>query len=162
MEIEQDNRLKITNQTFFDEIALNQYVKWGALSRIIFVDCQFDELDLLGKVINSCDFKNCRVTNVSFRKCHFANSRFENCQIKDSDFTRAEFDYCSFRNCEFVKSNLRGSCLTDCEFIEPKFVKSMLNPIILRDIKLSKSNKWNEIKSSFNFEKILENLEFID
>ena len=52
---EQDNRLKIRNHTFFDEIALDSYVKWGALSRIIFVDCHFDELDLLGKVINPCE-----------------------------------------------------------------------------------------------------------
>lgn len=80
---EQDNRLKIRNQTFFDEIALNPYLKWGALSKIIFVDCHFEELDLLGKVINSCDFTNCRVTNVSFRKCQFADCRFENCQMKD-------------------------------------------------------------------------------
>ena len=82
--------------------------------------------------------------------------------MKDSDFTRAEFDDYSFRNCEFVNSDLRGSCLMDCEFIEPKFIKSILDPIILMDIKLSKSNKWNEIKNFFNFEKILDNLEFID
>lgn len=50
----------------------------------------------------------------------------------------------------------------DCEFIEPKFVKSILDSIILMDIKLSKSNKCNDIKRSFNFKKILENLEFID
>ena len=81
--LEHDNRLKIRNQTFFDEISLNQYVKWGALYKIIFLDCHFDELDLLGKVINSCDFKNCRVTNLIFRKCQFADCRFENCQLKN-------------------------------------------------------------------------------
>ena len=159
---EQDNRLKIKNQIFVDEITLNQYVKWGALAKIIFVDCHFEELDLLGKIINSCDFKNCIINNVSFRKCQFSSSRFESCQIKNSDFTRAEFDYCTFTKSQFVKSDLRGSCLMDCEFIEPKFIKSRLNPIILMDIKLLKSNKWNNIKSSFDFKKILKNLGCIE
>ena len=159
---EQDNRLKIRNQTFFDEISLNQYVKWGALSKIIFLDCHFDELDLLGKVINFCDFKNCRVTNLSFRKCQFADCRFENCQIKNSDFTRAEFDDCSFRNCEFIKSDLAASTFWDCQLIKIKFKNSRLDRIVARNIKCWKSNEPIEIKMSSNFKEILDNLEFID
>ena len=159
---EQDNRLKIRNQTFFDEISLNQYVKWGALSKIIFLDCHFDKLDLLGKVINSCDFKNCRVTNLSFRKCQFADCRFENCQIKNSDFTRAEFDDCSFRNCEFIKSDLAASTFWDCQLMKTKFKNSRLDRIVARNIKCWKSNEPIEIKMSSNFKEILDNLEFID
>ena len=68
---EKDSRLKINNQTFFDEIDLDQYIAYNALARIIFVDCHFEELDLLGKVFGSCDFKNCTFNNVSFRKCQF-------------------------------------------------------------------------------------------
>jgi len=44
----ENNRLTIRNQTFSNEIHLNQYVKWGALGGIIFLDCNFEELDLLG------------------------------------------------------------------------------------------------------------------
>lgn len=60
---EEESRLKICEQSFLDEITLEQYVKWGALSIIIFIDCRFEEIDFLGKVINSCDFKNCKFQN---------------------------------------------------------------------------------------------------
>ena len=100
---EGESRLKICDQNFLDEIALDPYVKWNALSGIIFVDCHFEEL---GKVFGSCDFKNCKFNNLSFRKCQFSNCRFENCHIVNSDLTRAEFHDCSFRNSQFLKSDL--------------------------------------------------------
>ena len=68
---EKDSRLKINTQIFLDEIYLDQYVAYNALARIIFVDCHFEELDLLGKVFGSCYFKNCTFNNVSFRKFNF-------------------------------------------------------------------------------------------
>lgn len=161
---EQNNNdwLKIKNQTFFDEIALNQYVKFNALSRIIFLDCHFDELDLLGKVINYCDFKNCRFTNLSFRKCQFGACRFENCQIKNSDFTRAEFNDCSFINCEFIKSDLAASNFWNCQIMKTKFKNSRLDHIVARNMKCWKSNELIEIKISSNFKEILKNLECVE
>ena len=88
---EEEIRLKIRNQTFTNEIDLDQYIEWNALARIIFVNCRFEELDLLGKVFGSCDFKDCKFNHLSFRKCQFSNCKFENCQIVNSDLTRAEF-----------------------------------------------------------------------
>ena len=46
---EEEIRLKIRNKTFLNETALNQYVKWNALSLINFVDCRFQEIDFLGR-----------------------------------------------------------------------------------------------------------------
>lgn len=77
--IESENRLKMDNQTFSNEIDLD------ALSLIDFVDGRFEDLDLLGKVFRSCTFKNCKFNNLSFRKCQFSNCNFENCQIVKSD-----------------------------------------------------------------------------
>ena len=48
--IENENPFKISNQTFSNEIDLDQYIEWNALSEIIWVDCRFESLDLLGKV----------------------------------------------------------------------------------------------------------------
>ena len=38
---EEESRLKIRNQTFTNEIDLDQYIEWNALAGIIFVDCRF-------------------------------------------------------------------------------------------------------------------------
>ncbi len=64
---ESENRLKISNQIFSNEIDLDQYIEWNALAGIIFVNCRFEELDLLGKVFGSCDFKDYKFNHVNFR-----------------------------------------------------------------------------------------------
>ena len=100
--LEEEIRLKIRNQTFTNEIGLDQYIEWNALAGITFVNCRFEELDLL-EGFGSCDFKDCKFNHLSFRKCQFSNCRFQNCQIIYSDLTRAEFHDCSFRNSQFLK-----------------------------------------------------------
>ena len=150
---EDEIRLKIRNKTFLNETALNQYVKWNALSLINFVDCRFEELDLLGKVFGSCDFKDCKFNHLSFRKCQFSNCKFENCQIVNSDLTRAEFDDSSFRNCEFLKSNLAASDFRRCELIETTFKHSNLNFILVKDVKVWKSKEWIEVNDFSILEK---------
>jgi len=149
---EEEIRLKIRNQTFRNEIDLDQYIEWNALAGIIFVNCRFEELDLLGKVFGSCDFKDCKFNHLSFRKCQFSNCRFQNCQIIYSDLTRAEFHDCSFRNCEFLKSDLAASNFWNCEFSETTFKHSNLNFIIVQNVKVWKSKEWVEIKDFSNFE----------
>ncbi len=51
--LEEESRLKIRNQTFRNEIDLDQYIEWNALAGIIFVNCRFEDLDLLGKVFGT-------------------------------------------------------------------------------------------------------------
>lgn len=144
---EKDSRLKINNQTFVDKIDLYHYLDYNALARIIFVDCHFEELDLLGKVFGSCNFKNCTFNNVSFRKCQFLSFRFESCQIRNSDFTRAEFFDVSFKNFNFQEVDFAASDFWRFEFIQTKFENSRLDLISARDIKCWKSNEPIEISS---------------
>jgi uncharacterized protein YjbI with pentapeptide repeats len=67
---EEENHLKSSSQRFSDRISLAQYMKWtAALSIIIFVDYNFEEIDLLGISINSCDFRNSRFNNLNFQNC---------------------------------------------------------------------------------------------
>ena len=136
---------------------MDQYIKWNTLAGIIFVNCHFDELDLLGKVFRSCDFNH-----VSFQKCQFSHWKFEHCQIMNSDLTRAEFDDSSFRNSQFLKSDLAASDFRRCELIETTFKNSNLDRIVARDLKWCKSNEPIEIKMSSNFKEILKNLECVE
>jgi len=158
---EEESRLKICNQRFSNETTLNQYVKWNALSLINFVDCRFEKIDFLGRVINFCDFKNSEFNDLSFRKCQFSNCKFENCQIVNSDLMRAEFDDSSFRNCEFLKSDLAASYFWGCEFVETTFKNSSLDFIVARDVKCWKSNELTKIKKSSSFANILKDMNLI-
>jgi uncharacterized protein YjbI with pentapeptide repeats len=152
---EEESRFKIRNQTFSNEIDLDLYIEWNALAGIIFIDCRFEELDLLGTIFGSCDFENCKFKNLSFQKCQFSNCRFQNYQIINSDLTRAQFDDSSFRNSQFLKSDLAASDFMDCEFVETKFKNSNLDLILAWDVKLWKSNKCIDSKESPNFGMIL-------
>jgi uncharacterized protein YjbI with pentapeptide repeats len=144
--------LKIRNKTFLNETALNQYVKWNALSLINFVDCRFEEIDFLGRVINVCKFKNSEFNDFRFRKCEFEKCTFENCRIVKSDLTRADFRDCNFINCEFLQSDLAGSDFWNCEFSETTFKHSNLNFITVENVKVWKSKEWVEIKDFSNFD----------
>ena len=159
--IENKNRLIISNQTFSNESDLDQYVEWDAFPLIDFVDCRFEDLDLLGKVFGSCNFENCKFNDVSLRKCQFSNCNLKNCQIVKSDLSRAEFSDSSFRNCEFLKSNLAASDFFRCELFQIKFKNSNLNLIGAQSVKVSNSKKSIEIEESSNLEKILKDRNFI-
>lgn len=155
---EEDIRLKIRNQTFRNEIDLDQYIEWNVLAGIIFVNCRFEKLDLLGKVFGSCDFKDCKLNHLSFRKCQFSNFKFENCQIVNSNITRAEFNDNSFKNSQVIKSDLAASDFRRCEFIETTFKNSNLDHIVDRDIKCWKLNQLIKIKKSSSFANILKDI----
>ena len=153
---EEEIRLKIRNKTFLNETALNQYVKWNALSLINFVDCRFEEIDFLGRSINVCKFKNSEFNYFSFRKCQFAKCTFENCRIVKSDLTRVEFRNCNFINCEFLQSDLAASDFDSCKLETTRFFKSNLNFIIVQDVKVWKSKGWVEVNDFSILEKDLD------
>ena len=131
------------------------------MSEIIWVDCRFEDLDLLGKIFGSCNFENCKFNNLSLRKCQFSNCTFQNCQIVKSDLSRAEFNDSTFKNCEFLKSDLYASDLRRCELFQIKFKNSNLNLIIARYVKVWKSKQCIEIEKSSNLEKILKDMNLI-
>lgn len=159
--IENKNRLRISNQTFSNEIVLDKYVEWDALSLINFVGCRFKEIDFLGKTVNFCIFKNSEFNDLSFRKCQFGDSTFENCQITNLDLTRAELRNCRFLNCRFTNCNLSASDFRTCEFFETTFSNTNLKSIIAEDVKLWKSNKWIKVQDKFNLEKSLKDMNLI-
>lgn len=158
---ERENRLKIRNQTFSNKIDLDIYVEWDALSEIIWVDCRFEDLDLLGTIFGSCNFKNCKFNNLSLRKCQFSNCIFQNCQIVKCDLSRAEFNDSNFKNCEFFKSDLYASDFRRCKLFQIKFKNSNLNLILARSVKVWKSKQWIEIEKSSNLEKILKDMNLL-
>ena len=164
-----ENRLKIRNQNFSNEIDLDTYIEWDALSRIHFIDCNFKKMDLLGKIINFCNFKNSKFNDLSFRKCQFGKSTFENCEFVNIDLTRAELGYCKFLNCKFGDCDLSASDFFKCVFFETRLNNSNLKLSTAEDIKFWKSNKFSksnsneffEVKNESNFEKILKDMNLL-
>ena len=149
---EEKIRFEIHNQKFLNKTALKSYMEWDALALKNFVDCRFEKIELLGKPINFCKFKNSEFNHFSFRKCQFGKCTFENCQIVKSNITRAEFRNCNFINCEFLESDLGASDFWNCNFSETRFKDSNLKFIIIEDVKVWESGEWIQIKDFSNFE----------
>ena len=97
--LEYESRLMIQNQHFSNENSLAQYIEWDTLAKIFFVNCHFEKVHLLSKVIGSCSFQNDTFNNFKARKAKFPSCYFEDCQIPNSDMTRAELYDNSFTNC---------------------------------------------------------------
>lgn len=159
--LEKGNNLEFVGEIFSNEILLDESPQCSILGEITFFDVEFRKVDFTGSNFVGCKFKNCRLKNIIFRKCEFWNSTFENCQIEKCDFTRVAFYNDNFRNCNFLYGNLRANDFSDFEFIETKFKNSNLDLIIVRSIKLWKSNQSTEIEKFSNFEKILKDLDLI-
>lgn len=156
MENQKEMYSEVSNQIFNSKIDLNPYIQYDALARIIFVNCEFNELNLLGKVFGSCEFINCKFSELSFRKCEIYNCKFENCKFENCDMTRTNFNYSKLTNSKIIQSDLRASYFFDCEFNKIIFKNNNLDNIIGRNIKFWKLNELIEIKESSNFEKTLE------
>lgn len=148
-------RLTVKNEQFSDLSDRNnlaKYIEWDALPGISFVNCSFENIHLLGKVLGSCSFQNCRFNNVNLRKATISGSQFKNCQIMNSDMTRAEFYGSSFTNCNFLKVDLRASDFCRCKFQKTTFFESNLDLIGISDVKVWKSDEWIEIKDFSSFD----------
>ena len=156
MENQKEMYSEISNQIFNSKIDLNPYIRYDALARIIFINCEFNELNLLGKVFGSCQFINCEFNELSFRKCEIYNCKFENCKFENCDMTRTDFNYSKLTNSKIIQSDLRGSYFLDCEFNKIIFKNNNLDKITGQNIKFWKLNELIEIKESLNFEKTLE------
>ena len=78
-------------QYFLNETRLAQYIEWNASARVLFVNCNFEKVHLLGKVFGSCSFQNCTFNHFNARKAKFSSCYFEDYKITNLDMTRAEF-----------------------------------------------------------------------
>ena len=152
-----ESRLLIQNQHFLNESSLAEYyIACEALARISFVNCNFEDIDMIGKVFGSCSFQNCTFNQFDARKAKFSSCHFEDCKITNSDMTRAEFYDTHFKNCEFLGVDLAASDFDRCKLKSTRFFKSNLNLILVADVKVWKSKEWVEIKDFSSFEKHLD------
>ena len=154
-EIKQESHLELVNKQFSNEIILNQSIQSSILGEITFFKIDFRNVNLIGSHMVACTFKNCLFDNVMLIKCQFWNCTFLECQIKESNLTRAEFNSSTFKNCEFLNSDLTASDFMDFEFIETKFKNSKLDLILVKDVKVWKSDKWIQIKDFSSFKTLL-------
>ena len=147
-----ESRLIIQNQDFSNESSLTQYIKYEALARISFINCNFKEIDLMGKVFGKCNFIGCTFNHLNSRKGIISGCHFRDCTITNSDMTRVNFDKSTFINCEFINVDLAASDFCECKLKKTKFLKSNLNFIGLEDVKVwkSKEKEWVEIDNFFN------------
>jgi uncharacterized protein YjbI with pentapeptide repeats len=154
--LQEEETLTLGDQTFLNEIILDQSIQCFILATLTFFEVDFKRVDFTGSTFVNCEFKNCRFKDVILRKCEFWNPTFENCQIERSNLTRANYHNGTFRNCNFLNVNLRASDFSDFEFIETKFNYSNLDLIGAQSIKVWKSNQCTEIEKSSNFGNFLQ------
>ena len=129
---ERENRLKIRNRTFSNKIDLDIYVEWDALSEIIWVDCRFEDLNLLGTIFGSCNFKNCE-----FFKSDLYASDFRRCKLFQIKFKNSNLNLLLARSVKVWKSK---------QWIEIE--KSSNLEKILKDMNLIISTDQDKIKNS--------------
>ena len=156
--LEEQEILMVGDQTFLNEIILDEFIPCSILGTLTFFEVDFKKVNFTDSTFVNCQFKNYRFKDVMFVKCDFWNPTFENCQIERSNLTRANFHEGTFRNCIFIKSNLTASNFSEFEFIKTKFNNSDLDLIGARSIKVWKLNQCTEIEESSNFGNLLENM----
>ena len=158
--LDQELSLRIQNQLFLNESSLKQYIECDAISKVAFVNCNFEKVDFsfIGTVFGSCSFQNCVFNHFFGRKVIFSNCHFENCKITNSTITKAEFYGIYFKNCNFLSVDLAASSFSKCKFKETRFFKSNLNFIVVSNSKVWKSEEWIEIDDFSNFDIDLDEL----
>ena len=164
---EEDSRLKISNQTFLDEIIFDRKLHFTTLSNANFSNCDFENLE----------FTDCRFANTIFHKCEFWDCTFQNCQITICDLTKANLSTNVFRNCRFNKIDLSWGYLDNCEFPETKlsdinFTGTVIDTLKTKNttflnlkfcesfpVKFWKSGKLTKVKDFSRFAKLLQALD---
>lgn len=142
-------------EKFSNEIILNQSLQCSVLGGIHFVNLTFKNIDFTGSFFSKTIFENCRFSNLILVKSEFWSCTFLECQIKESNLRRAEFNSSTFKNCQFLNSDLSASDYMHCKFRETIFKNSHLDLILLKDVKVWKSDEWIQIKDFSSFEKLL-------
>ena len=160
--LEDNSPLVIGKQTFSNEILFDQDLSCAILSKIHFLNCEFEEVDFTGSYFGTCIFENCTFQNTIFYKCEFWKCTFQNCQILECNLTKSDFNTSIFTNCKFQEVNFISSALKYCEFTEPKFenIDLDIEYMIVVDLKIWKSNELIEIKDFSSFEKLLKDNDF--
>lgn len=104
---------------------------------------------------NNKKFSNEIILNQSLQCSVLGRITFKNLTFKNVDFTGTFFSKIIFENCKFLKSNLKASYFMNSEFKETIFKNSHLDLIMVKAVKVWKSDEWIQIENFSNFEKLL-------
>lgn len=111
----------IQRKNFLNEIVRSHDLMGLTFAHLIFLDCNFIDIDFRHRIFISCDFTNCK--------------------IFQSDLVRANFMESNFTDCHFDIVNMAGTVFPECKFIQPKFHKVLFR----ESVTLFKSKIWNSI-----------------
>jgi len=152
--LDDESRFLVKNEHFLTKSSLSKYcIAPEAFSRISFVNCNFENIEVMGNVFVLCHFQNCTFNQFWVRKAQFSSCYFEGCKITNCNMTRAEFYKTDFTDCEFLSTDLAASDFDICKFRTTRFLKSDLNFIIANDVKVWESKEWVEVNDFSIFEK---------
>ena len=127
--------LNISNQSFSEDNIFEEFIDSSFFHQVNFINCSFEECELLGVNFNFCVFEGCTFNHTIIRKSEFTDCVFKNCQFIESQLTpRTEFFRTLFMNSQFSSVDFSFTFLFDCEFMEINLTKikfkgtSILNP----------------------------------
>lgn len=77
--LEEEETLTLGDQTFLNEMILDESIQCSILGTLTFFEVDFKRVDFTGSTFVNSEFKNYRFKDVILRKCEFWNITFENC-----------------------------------------------------------------------------------
>ena len=69
--LEEEETLIIGDQTFLNEMILDESIQCSILGTLTFFEVDFKRIDFTGSNFVNCEFKNCIFKDVILRKCEF-------------------------------------------------------------------------------------------
>ena len=153
--LQESENLKLTGQTFSNQIVLDQSIQCGQFTSIQFLNSDFKNIDFTGSDFVDCLFDNCTFENVRFSKCQYWNSKIKKTTFSNSDLTRSEFTFSFLENSRFFRSDLQATDFSECKFKEVTSWNSNLDFILVFDIEFWNSKKWINVENSDQFKNLL-------
>ena len=99
-------------------------------SNVIFRQCDFSNLELLGASLHQVWFDQCKLTGANFAESYLRDCRFTDCV---ADFT------------SFSQTNLNATAFETCRLTEAEFYHSRWKDLTLQHCELTRSN-WSATK----------------
>jgi len=157
--------LNISDQSFSKENIFEEFIDSSFFHQVSFINCSFEECELLGVNFNFCVFEDCTFNHTIIRKSEFTDCAFKNCQFLESQLTpKTNFFRTLFINSQFSSVDFSFAFLSECEFIEISLTKikfkgtSVVDPktenITFNDLEFDKTKPMRiQITSSLAFPK---------
>lgn len=150
--------LRITNQTFSDEILSIKNATGCIFIKIVFNNCTFDRLNFDGTAFSKCKFHKCTFLESGLYAASIYQCKFDNSTFIKSNFSDSEISETSFHCSQFEETSFAQAYLENCNFQDTKFKDTNtrgLCPIIV-DSKISMPGWSISFSGGFDFNKLLE------